>query len=506
MKRFAARFFLLIFPSLLGVSAWAQTSSPHLEEAASRATSKSSALAPVPQQLFGAIALTTHSEEARKFLELAVDKYENAMYDDAVVHARHATEKDPQFALGYAVLSFAARRTLPDSVALAKAKSLLPAAAPDEQLLVRWMTSIQDRDLLPAIMSMNDLLKRYPRDKHVLYLTGEWLFLQQDEDRARTLMETALQIDPDFPAVLNRLGYLYIQIGEPAKALVSLKRYAEVESTSPNPEDSLGEISRISGDDRGSLAHYAAALQVDPTYFPSQVGLGDTLTLMGDFSNARREYDRAIEIAVNPRDELYAKYQRSLVYFWEGHLEEGRKSLATLADEAAAKNEPNVRFELGLGRAMLAPTVPEELDQLGKLSVFLAQPIAGMSEADRGVARAAVLRERARVAALNHLAENAVEAISELEGLAGTSRDLLVENAYESARGYLLFTQEDFANAVDELAADLQSPLALQQLALTQEKLGLASAAQATRARLKYQRGPTVEWYLVTRDRASGSL
>jgi tetratricopeptide (TPR) repeat protein len=505
MKRFAARFFLLIFPSLLGVSAWAQTSSPHLEEAASRTTTKAPAIAPVPQQLFGAIALTTHSEEARKFLELAVDKYENAMYDDAAVHARHATEKDPQFTLGYAMLSFAARRTLPDSSALAKAKTLFPNAAPDEQLLVRWMTSIQDRDLLPAIMSMNDLLKRYPRDKHVLYLTGEWLFLQQDEDRARTLMETALQVDPNFPAALNRLGYLYAQTGEPAKALVSLKRYAEVESTSPNPEDSLGEVSRISGDDGGSLAHYSAALQVDPTYFPSQVGLGDTLTLMGDFRNARHEYDRSIEIAVSPRDELYAKYQKALVYFWEGQLDQGRKALAGLAEEAASKNEPNARFELGLGRAMLAATVPEELDQLGKLSVFLAQPLAGMSEADRGVARASVLRERTRVAALNHLADNAVEAISELEALAGTSRDLVIENAYESARGYLLFTQDDFASAVDELAADPQSPLALQQLAATQDKLGLPAAAQATRTRLKYQRAPTVEWYMVTRDRTAGS-
>src|SRR2546429_6601546 len=71
----------------------------------------------------------------------------------------------------------------------------------DEQLLVRWMTSIQERDLLPAIMNMNDLLKHYSKDKHVLYLTAEWLYLQQDYDRARTMMETALQIDPNFPAV-----------------------------------------------------------------------------------------------------------------------------------------------------------------------------------------------------------------------------------------------------------------------------------------------------------------
>jgi tetratricopeptide (TPR) repeat protein len=505
MNRFAARFFLLIFPSFFAASAWAQTAAAHVEETAERSNAKTPGIAPVSQQLFGTISLSTRSEEGRKFVELAIDKYENAMYDEAVVRARHATEKDPQSALAYAMLSFAARRTLPDSSALAKAKSLLPHAAPDEQLLVRWMTGIQERDLLPAIMSMNDLLKRYPRDKHILYLTGEWLFLQQDEDRARKLMESALQIDANFPAVLNRLGYLYVQIGEPAKALASLKRYAEVEPSSPNPQDSLGEVSRISGDDQGALAHYGAALQIDPTYFPSQVGLGDTRALMGDFKAARQEYERAIKMADNPRDELYAKYQRALVYFWEGQPEQGRKVLAALAEEAAAKKEPNERFDIGLGRAMLAPSVQDELDQLGILSVFLAQPLAGMSEADRGVARATVLRERARVAALNRLWDNAVEAISELEALATSSRDLVIENAYESARGYLLFAQDELTSAKDELATDSLSPLALQQLAITQKKLGLGSAAQQTRERLKYRRGPTVEWYLVTHQDAASS-
>jgi tetratricopeptide (TPR) repeat protein len=498
MNRFVARLFLLLFPSLLGTSAWAQTSAARVEETAALADSKASGIAPAPQQLFGAITLSTRSTETRKFLELAINKYENAMYDDAVIRARHATEKDPQSALAFAMLSFSARRTLPDLSALAKAKSLLPRAAPDEQLLARWMTAIQDRDLLPAIMSMNDLLQRFPQDKHVLYLTGEWLFLQQDEDRARTLMETALQIDANFPAVLNRLGYLYVQIGEPAKAIASLNHYAEVEPASPNPQDSLGEVSRISGDDQAAISHYSAALRIDPTYFPSQVGLGDTRTLMGDLSGARQEYDRAIKMADNPRDELYAKFQKTLVYFWEAQPQKGRKALAALAEEAAAKQAPNVHYEIGLGRAMLASSVPDELDQLGRLAVFLAQPLSGMSEADRGVARANVLRERARIAALSHLSDNAVEAISELEGLANSSRDPVIENAYESARGFLLFTQEELTSAKDELAADPQSPLALQQLASTQEKLGLASAAEATRTRLKFQRGPTVEWYLAT--------
>ena len=507
MKRFPARFFLLIFPALFSWSVAAQSPTPRLEKTANRSASSSPRVAAGSQMLFGSIALSTRSEESRKFLELALDKYENAMYDDAVVEARHASEKDPQSPLSYAVLSFAARRGMPDSAALAKAKSLLSRATPDEQLLTRWMVSVQDRNLLPAIVNMNELLKRYPRDKHILYLTGEWLFLQQDDDRARSTLETALEVDPNFPAALNRLGYVYMETGtpDPAKAIASLKRYAEVLPNSPNPQDSLGELFRVSGHDQSSLEHYRAALRIDPNYLPSQYGLGDTCTLMGDFKSAREEYDRASQMVQTLRDELYVKYQKTLVYFWEGQPAEGRKALDQLFVEAGTKKEPNELFDIGLGSAMLAATPQDELSQLGALSVFLEQPLPGMNEADRGVARATVLRERLRTIASNGLPENPEETLSKLEALANSSGDLHVQEIYETARGYLSFRQGDFAQAANQLAADSHSPLALLQLQTAQEKLGNTAAALATRTRLMYQRGPTVEWYLVEHARSAKS-
>jgi predicted Zn-dependent protease len=499
MKRFAARYFLLIFPSLFATQALAQAPTPHVSETSSRTTDNAPHAVPAAQRLFGNIAISTSSEEARKLVELAWDKYENAMYDDAVTQARRAAERDPQSALAFAMVSFAARRGMPDTVALAKSRSLMLRATSDEQLLVRWMTSIQDREILPAIMNMNDLLKRFPKDKHILYLTGEWLFLQQDYDRARSLMETALQLDPNFPAVLNRLGYVYAQTGDPdpVKAVASLKRYAQVEPNSPNPQDSLGEVLRMVGDDHGSLEHFSAALRIDPTFLASQTGLGDTRTLMGDFAGARKEYDRAIQMATNPRDELYGKYQKALVYFWEGQPEEGRKSLASLADEAVSKKEPNAQFDIGLARAMLAADPQSELAQLRSLAVFLEKPLAGMLESDRGLDRAAVLRETVRAAASVHLQAEADSAISKLEDLALASRDQLIETALESARGFSLIQEGDFAHAASELSADSHSQFALQQLAIAQEKLDNASAAQSARVRLKFRREPTVEWFLV---------
>ncbi len=501
MTRFSARVLLLIFPSLLGYPAWAQSSAPRVEVAKAPNTSSSARIVSVGrQQLFGSIPVSTRSKEARRFVELSLDKYENHIVDDALSNARRAIQKDPQFALGYAVLSLASLGSIPDSAALTRAKSLLRRATPDEQLLIRWMTSISDGDLLPAISAMNDLLKRFPDNKHVLYILADWLYSQQDYDRSRQMLETVQQIDPDFPPALNLLGYAYIQTGtpDPVKAIASLQRYAEVLPNSPNPQDSLGEVLRLSGDDQGSLDHYSAALKIDPTYISSRYGLGDTSALMGNYLRARAEYDDAISVANNPRDLSHSEFQKALVYFWEGQPAEGRKALDALNEKVRQQKEPYSQFEIGFGRAMLAADPSVELEQLRWLETWLRNPIDGLSEVDRGSSLAQVLRERARISARRGEIALAEATVRRLEQLADSSRDLLVANSYKSARGYLLAAKGDLASAVDELTADPRSLLALEQLAAAQEKLGNASAAEATRTRIKYLRSPTVEWYLLT--------
>jgi tetratricopeptide (TPR) repeat protein len=502
MNRMYRSSLALIFPVLFTAQMIrAQEHPPRVEEAKSRAAS-SPRIAPAPLLLFGAIPVSTRSVEARKFAEMSLDKYENVLMLDAIVQAQHATEKDPDFALGYALLSFASRTGIPNSAALERAKVLLPHAPADEQLLVRWMTGIQDHNLLPAIASMNDLLKRYPKNRHVLYLISEWLFAQQDFDRSQKLMESLLQIDPKFPPVLNMLGYSYIQSvhPDPARAVASLSRYIAADPSSPNPEDSMAEVLRYTGDDQGSLEHYSAALQIDPTFFSSQLGLGDTLTLMGKYDDARLEYDKAVLVSENNRDLLHASYQKTLVYFWEGRAEQGRSALSNLAAEAAQKNEPNGQFEIAFGSAMLAPDFASELHQLRALEEKFQNTAEGMSEADQGGALANVLCEEARVASQHGLPETAEQAISKLERLAAQSANLLVENPYETARGYLLLSQGDLANAVDELSANRLSPLAVQQLAVAQQKLGYQSPANETADQLKYQRAATVEWYLASQN------
>src|SRR5579871_112263 len=441
--------FLLVHPALGRTQAVPQ-----------HAPSASGATAPgvevAPQRLFGSLPISTHSEDARKFLELSIDKYENGLLDDALVHAQHATEQDSNFALAYAFLSYAGRRGTPNSAALSRAKALLPTATPDQQLLVRWMTGVQDSDILPAIVAMNELLTRFPKDKHVLFLASEWLYSQQDYDRARQLMEKTVQADANFAPVFNRLGHAYIETGtpDPAKAIAALNRYLELEPGQPTPEISLAQVLRSTGDDQGSIQHYSDALMLDPTSFDSRVGLADTLALTGDYADAREQYDKAIAAAENPRDRFHAECQKRLVLFWEGHADQGRKALAALAEDAKNQKLPYAQAEIGFALVLLAADPDEELLQLVSLQGLLQSPVAGMSEADRNVALAGIWREHARVRASMGQAKPAADAVHVLGDLASKTRDPIVENIYESGHGYELIAEGDLASAVDALAAD----------------------------------------------------
>jgi tetratricopeptide (TPR) repeat protein len=487
---------------LLGYASAGSAQSPpaRLEEAhtVTKEASKRSAAAPNAQLLFGALPVSTRSIEARTLVEKALQDYENVMLDQSIAEAQKAAEKDPQFALAYGLWSFAARRDEPATGALAKASALSGNAPPEEQLLVRWMVATQSSDLLPAISLMNDLLKRFPDNEHVLYLSGEWLYFQQDYDRSRKLFEKALQVDPKFAPSLNMLGYAYIETGDPdpAKARAALLRYAELLPDQPNPHDSLGEILRYTGDDAGSLAEYRKALTISPTFYSSQLGVGETLTLMGKYDEARAALDKGVAMAPTVRDRLHMEFQKVLIHFWEGKPDLGRTELVALEQKARDENDTYAQFDIGLGRAYLSANSDEELTQLSRLESAFSNPFSNMLEADRHADLAAILREEVRILCQLGKVESATDEIRELEELARDTRDTIIEDCYESARGFVFFANAEYSSAVDELSSDPQNPLVAWQIVLTNEKLGNKAAAEVTRNRWKYLRADTPQWFL----------
>ena len=71
-------------------------------------------------------------------------------------------------------------------------------------------------------------------------------------------------------------------------------------------------------------------------------------------------------------------------------------------------------------------------------------------------------------------------ALKPLNAMAQNSRSTPIQKSYHSAKGALLFAQNDYSGAISELEEDAQNPLSLRLMIVAQVKAGEAADAQKT--------------------------
>ena len=169
--------------------------------------------------------LTTTSPKARDLYERAMQDYENLYLERANIGWRAAVEADPNCALAHAWIAFNGRDPAESKAAREKAKALEAKVTPGERLMVEWIYNVQENNFIAGISAMNDMLEMYPKDKRLLYLVGNWLMLENENDPAGKMFERSLAIDKNYPAALNDLAYVNARNREFDKAFSAMERY-----------------------------------------------------------------------------------------------------------------------------------------------------------------------------------------------------------------------------------------------------------------------------------------
>src|SRR6202167_1903535 len=202
--------------------------------------------------------VTTSSAEARSLYEKGMQDYENLYLERCNDDWRAAVKADPNFAVAWAWIAFNGSNPTEMSAAREKAKGLAPKLTPGEQLMIEWIAKVQEGDFIGGISAMNDMLEMFPRDKHVLYLAGNWLLLEDGDEQGLRIMQKALALDKNFPPALNDLAYMYARSRDFDKAFAAMDRYIGLLPKEPNPQDSYGELLRMAENFEVSLQYYRA--------------------------------------------------------------------------------------------------------------------------------------------------------------------------------------------------------------------------------------------------------
>jgi tetratricopeptide (TPR) repeat protein len=478
-SRTGSRFVIISAALLLGVSLSTPLYAHHLKKGATTY-----------------MPVTAQSAQARELYRKGMADYENLYLERCNQDWRAAVKEDPTFAVAWAWIAFNSSNPVEVSHARAKAKEFAPKATPGEQLMVAWISKVQEGDFLGGISAMNDMLEMYPHDKHLFYLAGNWLMGENGPDQAQRMMEKALAIDKNFPPALNDLAYAEARNQKFVTALAAMDRYAALLPKEPNPQDSYGELLRMAGNFEGSLEHYRAALKIDPDFVTSQVGLADTYALMGNQAQARVEYDKAIRFAHNEADRLTYSMQKAMTYVREGKIAQADHEYTVIAATARAKEQGLQESE-----ALRQLAEYQKDDNVALLNLKAAEDAlhrhSVISPSDRDEEMSRILRNRVTRAASagNHtLAEGSLQ---QLESLATSNRNRVIQSSYHGAAGALLMSQKKYADAVAHLEEDQDNPFSMELLVQAYYQTSAIDKLHEVEAKLRGTNVPTLEQALV---------
>jgi tetratricopeptide (TPR) repeat protein len=440
--------------------------------------------------------VTTSSAKARELYVKGMEDYENLYLERCNDDWRAAVKEDPNLGVAWAWIAFNSGDPAEISAAREKAKTIAPKLTPGEQLMIAWISRVQEGDFLGGITAMNDMLEMYPHDKHLLYLAGNWLMGENGNDQAQRFFEKALNLDKNFPAALNDLAYVEARNRQFDKAFAAMDRYVALLPKEPNPQDSYGELKRMAGDFESSLAHYRAALKIDPDFVTSQLGLGDTYALMGNQEQARAEYDKAIRFAHNEADRLTYGMQKAMTYVRDGNFAQADRQFLAIAETAHAKDHDLQEAQALRHMAEYQPDDALALKHL-KLAEESLSHRATISQSDHDEELSRILRNRVVHAARagdHGLADHSLE---QLQALADGSRNRVIQSSWQGAAGTLLMDQKKFEDAIACLEEDEDNPFTLELLVQAYYQTEKIDKLHEAEAALRGTNVPTMEQALV---------
>jgi tetratricopeptide (TPR) repeat protein len=443
------------------------------------------------------LPLTSKSPEARRIakgaMELYLDQVEQAKAIDSL---RHAVKIDPEFAMAHEFLTQISLDPGEQVSEQQKAFATRSHASPGEQLAIEWYQDALDHKLMSAIVKMNDLLRQYPQDKWVVWMTTWWLMTETQYDRAIEVYERSGIADS--PGLMNNMGYAYAGLRKFDKAFALMENYVAALPKDANPQDSYAEIMRMAGHFHQSIEHYRAALAIDHDFYSSQFGIADTYSLMGDQVQARKEYEIAFQKFADLPElhRIQWKTREAFTYVREGDYDGADAAFQAIVNYAHSKHMSEVEADTYRQMAMYQHDPNHALDLLKKADSALARRTnAATSLINQEEAQ--ILRARVEAGLKAGKNKPVRHSLERLQKLSESSNDKLIDVAYHGAAGAAAFAQGNYGDAIPHLEEDASNPLSLHLLAAAYQHVGNRDEARSTSETLANFNDPTLEQALI---------
>lgn len=298
---------------------------------------------------------------------------------------RTAVAADPDFTYAWVNLSNVTFSTEEFNAALKGAARGAARASDGERMLLEFNELFLQNNFGAQLDLAKRLVEKYPESPRALMvLQGAHAALNQFAEQ-RAVLEKIMALAPDFSPAPFTLGlsWLFNQPTDFAKAERAFRRAIDAAPGSDMYYWSLGDVARGSNRLEDARRYYQLALQLDPHDSTAPVKLGHVNSFLGNFDEARRNYDDGIRVAGGATAAFLGPF-KAFTWVYQG---EPKRAIAALDELVASIDGSGAAPDQRLNAKVLALTNAAQI----------ALHYGLYDEAERALAqRAALSRENAK--------------------------------------------------------------------------------------------------------------
>jgi tetratricopeptide (TPR) repeat protein len=435
------------------------------------------------------IPITTANEAARVDFLAGQELSDVARPQEANELFRAAVEKDPTFAYAYLNIAFTGQTADEFNSNVEKAMEHVAHASNGEKMLIEVGGAFTDADNDMALEISKTLTETYPASPRAWLNLGGVLSGRQENAKAREAFMKALELDPNMYAAHSAIGfdYLFQEPRDFAKAKEHFEDFVALMPEEAKGYEFLGDTYRAMGELETARASYSSALEKDPGLGVAALKKGHINSFLGNFDEARADYDIGIENASTFNKGSYAVY-RAFVALHAGAPAEAIAELLAIADGAGeldVREDQKISIQMfALNQAASIALHHEMFDGLKEILVGLEsvrqQNIELVGDPDFTRTQEAIrLWWKARAAAWMGEIDVAKATLEEHKALLEPVRIPTRFQGYHQILGEIALKQGDFGEAITQLEqADPGSIYVKYLLASAQEGAGNAEEAK----------------------------
>jgi tetratricopeptide (TPR) repeat protein len=273
------------------------------------------------------IPTTTTSKEALKYFQQGRDKNEDQELVSAAELLEKAIKIDPAFARAYLYRSLSGGGDEVFHQNLDKAVSLSDKVTAGEKMEILLFKAWAEGDNQKQKESVDQLLKSFPSDKRVQMLAGYYFSDNKDLNSALIHFKKAIELDERFAPAYNMTGNCQSMLNNYTEAGKAFQTYIKLRPDKADPYNSYAELLLKMGKYDESIAQFRKAIEKDPAYVYSLVGIGNNYIFKGDYVSARKYYQEYFDKAPDTGGKLYALSLKAISFVHEGRIDEAIRTL-----------------------------------------------------------------------------------------------------------------------------------------------------------------------------------